>query len=469
MEVTPGTASRPVLGKASPHPLAHPPQTRQQRLRWILLFVGMGLGLKFAPLGFFLYSAATVLGVLGVSRLLLTSHTPLQITRTLPQDRLEPGSRLPVQVTLTNVSRIPIPWLYWEDTLESGLKAEGPACGFAPFSGGETRELNYQLEFPSRGLYRIGPVVLEHNDPFGLQRRFQVGADAGFVTVLPRTLSLSLVFPPANRPVHEIPRRRSLFEDPSRYAGIRDHQPQDSLRRIHWRATARTGQLQSRMYEPAVHSGLMLVLELHPHVWQESLPPVPDGMSITPTQWQATLLHERLELAITAAASLADHVLGGGQGVGLFCNGADAAERYPEDWTGLRFRPDDAAPERAGQQVVTRRRPYEVPMGKGSWQRETLRTALARVIPCDGLTLPRLLVAELPRLPRGQVLALLVPSVTPELSSALEMLARAGFDLLVIWFGRGERPPGEGRLPSRVRLHRVSNEAELLALGARAL
>ena len=71
-----------------------------------------------------------------------------------------------------------------------------------------------------------------------------------------------------------------------------------------------------------------------------------------------------LELAVTAAASIADLVLGGGQAVGLLSNGGDAAERYPADWTGGSFRRLEDALEDAGtRRRISAFRPVELAPG----------------------------------------------------------------------------------------------------------
>ena len=93
--------------------------------------------------------------------------------------------------------------------------------------------LAYRLSGKRRGLYRIGPAVVEASGPFGLVRRFLVDPDVRFLTVFPRTVALGEGWPLGHRPIHEVPRRRSLFEDPSRFLGVRPFQPGDGLRRIH--------------------------------------------------------------------------------------------------------------------------------------------------------------------------------------------------------------------------------------------
>ena len=86
---------------------------------------------------------------------------------------------------------------------------------------------------------------------------------------------------------------------------MRDYQPGDSLRRIDWKATARRGHLQSRVYEPSATLHLLVALNL-------------TTLEQTWSGYDPLLL----ELAITVAASLATQASQQGQSVGLLTNGS---------------------------------------------------------------------------------------------------------------------------------------------------
>jgi len=94
--------------------------------------------------------------------------------------------------------------------------------------------------------------------------------------------------------------RVSLQEDPTRMRGIRDYQPQDGMRRVHWKATARHRQLMVKLYEPSAVSRLVLVLVA------DSFDPIGDD---TP-----------FELAASAVASVAHYCAGHQMQFGLLSN-----------------------------------------------------------------------------------------------------------------------------------------------------
>ena len=217
----------------------------------------------------------------------------------------------------------------------------------------EDAELVYRLHSLRRGLFRVGPAVVEASGPFGLVRRFLVDRDVRFLTVLPKSVGLGGGWPLGHRPIHEVPRRRSLFEDPTRFIGTRDYRPGDPLRRVHWRATARSRTIQVKLYEPAVLEGALVAVEMD----AEAYP----GLDL-----EAEAGDPLVELTVTAAAAVVEFVLAGDQRAGLLANGSDAAERYG-NWTGGSFRRLDEALEEA---AVHRRaavfRPLEVAPAQGA-------------------------------------------------------------------------------------------------------
>ncbi|HYH12150.1 MAG TPA: DUF58 domain-containing protein, partial [Thermomicrobiales bacterium] len=119
------------------------------------------------------------------------------------------------------------------------------------FSLGFYERVDYRYTFKThrRGWYRFGPAVLTATDPFGLVRKKRRFEALGGVLTYPRVVPVSQVIVPARQPYGDFKPPQALMEDPMRIAGVRQYEPGDSPRRIHWRATARTGELQTRVSE----------------------------------------------------------------------------------------------------------------------------------------------------------------------------------------------------------------------------
>jgi len=372
----------------------------------------------------------------------------LSVQRTVEPARLTAGESSSISVVLRHAGRWPIPWLRFEDVLDEGLLADGSTAAFAPVAAGGDLRLRYELPQLPRGLHRVGPSVAEGSGPFGLLRRTRQfeGSEACFLTVEPRTVPLDSMRAAGGSPIAEV-RRRSLFEDPSRFAGVRRFRRGDGLRRVHWRATARTGELQSKAFEPAVLGGALICLELGADAWADR--PV-----------------AQRELAITAAASLAEALLAAGRRVGLLANAADAAEAFGPDFPGELLRA--ANPRRAQGAESALRRPLEVAAGKGPAQRALIAGALARAQVATGPTLAALLAAEHRRLPRGLVALVVTPRLDAPMAASLGVLRRSGFSTSALLVrGRHERVAVPNL--SGTRIHSVCDERELMTLAGGTL
>lgn len=430
---------------------------RRQALLWFLAALFLALLVSLFSAGFFLYAAVVTAAVLGLGAFLPTaSLLGLEVRRSLGAESIEIGETVESRLVLHNRKGIPAFWVFWKDEIEPGLKPEGITRGFQTLTSEETMHSSCVLHGTRRGLFRVGPAVVETSDPLGLVRRFRVDPEVRFVTVLPRTVEIGQGWPLGHRPIHEVPRRRSLMEDPARFLGVRDYRAGDSLRRIHWRATARSGRLQVKLFEPTVLEGVLLAVEMG----KAAFPLAPDETGVDPA----------VELAVTAAASLAEYVLAHGQKVGLISNGGDAADRYPSDWKGGSFRRlEDAVQETEARRRMPAYRPVKVEAGKGQWQHDRLRAALARLTLAPGLTLAELLAAEAPRLPRSLVVLVVTPDLGSRVGEALAGLRRSGFEVGVVWIQNAGVGPVATSLLQGVPVYPVMEESDLERLGVQSL
>lgn len=399
--------------------------------------------------GLFLYAVMVVVIALAASLLFASVAVgQLHVCRRVSESTVAAGQSVDVTLTIENRKPLPVPWLFCEDRVEDGLDVEGGIAALETLPGAATLTIKYAVSAARRGLYRIGPSITEASDPMGFVRRFKTDAQPEFITVTPTVRAIDGGWPLGHSAVHRTPRRRSLFEDPSRFVGIRDYQPSDSIRRIHWRATARLGSLQVKTFEPAVLQGALLLVDGAPSADEELF-----------------------ELTVTTAASIAEYVLFEGQKVGLLSNGGDAADRYPQHWRGDTFRRIEDVVDKAQQRnVMSGFSPLEVKPGKGAWHAERVRAALGRLVPAAGVTLADLLEVEMPRIPRNLVTIVITRVVDDALMLALDGLRRSGVELSVMWIRpadlAGMRLPA---LPRSVTLHAICNEDQLENLGAQAI
>jgi uncharacterized protein (DUF58 family) len=429
-------------------------------MRWFLgALVLLLLGMVF-QLGLLVYAMYVLLSVLLVSRYLAREWIDnISATRECSRLTAEIGDKVAVIVTVRNQGRLPVGWLLLEDSLPREALAQRPPririekrrSSIIQLSAGGEKTLLYQVHFQMRGYYQLGPLLLESGDLFGLHRRYRIVTEPHFVLVFPKVVPLQGYDLASRRPIGEVRMTHRLFEDPTRISGVRPYQTGDPMNRIHWRATARTGELHSKTYEPSSIAGSSLLLDFHRDHYSAHSEP------------------HRSELAVTTVASLANAVYQMGKQVGLFTNGRDAADRIRQEGWRHDFRARAAAQQIVGMRDHSDRlQPVEVETRRGAEQLMRILETLARVEFTDGLTFSQLVTETASRLPRDATVVAVLPDVPDETAIALGNLRRRGFAVtavLIMFDDEHHYPECAARLLAEgIETRRVNDEASLATL-----
>ena len=387
-------------------------------MKW---FLGVALILLVALIvqsGLLAFAMYVLLIMMVTSRLLARAWIGgLSATRKCPRLAAEIGEKVKVEVTVRNSGHLPVPWVLLEDMLPRyaiqpppRLKVVGKRIQARMLRSQAEVELTYEIRCKGRGYFQIGPLVMESGDLFGLHRRYHIGAEPEYLLVYPKVIPLLGYDIASRRPIGDIRLMHRLYEDPTRIAGVRPYEAGDPLNRVHWRATARTGVLHSKIYDPSTVAGATLVLDFHTKSYHRQGVPY------------------RSELAVTTAASLANAVYEMGQQVGLITNARDAADRIRlEGWV------HDFRTRQAARKTVTMRdksdrlQPLVVPTRRGMEQFQQIRETLARIELTDGLTSAQLLIETASRMPRDATVVALLAHVPTETALALGNLRRHGY------------------------------------------
>jgi uncharacterized protein (DUF58 family) len=321
------------------------------------------------------------------------------------------GETVDLALQVDNHKLLPLSWLRVEDTFPTDLPLEG---GEVVVSAGsnlgklstvfslkwyERLRRRYRLRCTHRGFYSFGPVTLESGDLFGLFRSQDRQDGQEWLIVYPRVVPLVELGLPAKDPFGDIRAHKRIFEDPSRTVGVREHQPEDDFRRIHWKATARHQRLQARDYEPATSVELVVFLNI----------------ATLERHWLGTI-PELLERVVSVTASIASYGVSRRWPVGVLANGA----------------------------LPRSDQPIKVLPGRSPAQLTRILEALAAVTPFATSSIEDLLTAESPRLPWGATLVVVTAVVTEELEATLLRLKEGGRRLVLVSLGL--EAPGEQRL-----------------------
>lgn len=378
-----------------------------------VLLIGLAFGASLWVL-----AAIVAAAVILINRFMANTWTQCTVASRSGGDKeLKIGDSLEIDVTLTNTSRIPVFWLLVEDlvppwaTIHSPptLDIQGDRMQVLLMWPGRSRHLRYSIQCNRRGYFQIGPTVLETGDLMGLYRRYRVGTNPQYLTVLPKTIELSDYEIGSRRPMGEIRMRDNVMEDPTRLRGIRRWQPGDPLRRVHWAATARTGILHSKVYEPTSIAGATLVLDMHTDTNPTGNEPI------------------RTDLAITAALSIASSLHDQSQPFAMVSNGRDAVDRIRTDgWVGDHRVREQAKRSATMMNENDRLRPVILDTARGTLHLQQLRTTLARLERTDGMSLAELLNEAESRISSETTLIAIFQKATPDTLSTLVGFARRG-------------------------------------------
>lgn len=222
--------------------------------------------------------------------------------------RLE--NRKPLPVALSIADEVPREWELPGETLlphagssRAVLEREVPAGAF------ETVIRNHALSCTSRGIFSFGPAAVASRDPFGLFPVSRPLAGADTLVVYPRIVPVDQASVRHLYPFGDARSPSWVFQDPVEPKTSRDYMRGDPARFLDWRATARTGQLKTRLFDATFGHRAVVCLNLN----TSSVP------------WEGTD-GEAFEALVTAAASLVWDLSGRGLPVGLCTNGVSRPE-----------------------------------------------------------------------------------------------------------------------------------------------
>lgn len=194
--------------------------------------------------------------------LVVVTRTKFRIAcaRQLSAPRVAVGGATRVDLQLRNDSRVPTTVMMLEDQVPYALGAK-PRFVIDRLEPAGTRRVNYELEPGMRGKYRIGPLALTLADPFGcVAVAHEFSSSQDLVVTPPITPLPQLRYTSARAHTGEY-NARVLSAVGEVDIGTREYRHGDDLRKIHWRSTARTGELMVRQEQAGRTSRACLLLD----------------------------------------------------------------------------------------------------------------------------------------------------------------------------------------------------------------
>lgn len=352
-------------------------------------------------------------------------------SRKLSETRAFLGETVALTLEVRNRKFLPLTWLRVTDLFPATLPLDESGTGVDSRPAASLVQINpstnlgeltsfwsasvfsrttraYTIRCTKRGYHAFGPATLRTGDPFGFFDRSAVLPGVQRLIVYPRLYPAETLGLPAKNPFGDRLAATPLVSDPLRNAGIRPWQPQDPLKRVHWKATARHRELLSRLYEPSQEIQILIFL----------------NVATMERHWLGHL-PELMERAVSVAGSLAAVCAEERLPVGLIANGV-----LPNSDQPLRL-----LPGRSPEQIVR------------------ILELLAAVTPFASDPIERLLMQESPRLPWGATLLVVSALTHNGLLAAINDLARAG--RRVALFSLASQPPSAGALVPGVAVYHL--------------
>ncbi|MGH2542233.1 MAG: DUF58 domain-containing protein, partial [Ardenticatenaceae bacterium] len=347
-----------------------------------------------------LFMAALLVTIIPVARFWnRTALTGLVYRRAFDETRVFAGETVGLTLELTNQKLLPLLWVRVDDRfpktmqpeerelLASGIPEMGLLSHVASLLWYEKVRWRCHIPCHQRGFYFFGPVELRSGDIFGILDSEAILDNTTRLIVYPKIQPLERLGLPAKDPFGGKRVNLPVFEDPIRVVGARDYHPDDPMRRIHWKASARAQSLQVRVWEPAQEPQWMVFL----------------NVATFEKHWQG-IIRDLHEWAISVAASICQHAFNDRYAVGLVAN---------------------ASVPHSDQAV-------KVAPGRSPHQMRYILEALAAITSFATTSIDRLLGTESPRVGWGATLVVVTAVVTEDLQEQMVRLRRAGRQLALV-------------------------------------
>ncbi len=224
------------------------------------------------------------------------------------------GEEVVLEIEIANRKILPLTWLKIEDEVpEEFILHKGKAAYFREdrltmtnvFPIGMYSKLKRRFPFKCshRGAFLFGPAHIQSGDLFGFFKSHKQIRKQDYLLVYPRLVPLEKLGIQSQQLFGDIRLKHHLFQDPVLTAGVREYQYGDSLKRLHWKSSARLARLQTKVYEPTTTIDISIFLDVR---------------TVKPPSWGS--IYQLRELGIITAASVSQSSLDAGFGIGVYVN-----------------------------------------------------------------------------------------------------------------------------------------------------
>lgn len=329
----------------------------------------------------------------------------VKVTRQVRTNHVQVGGFIEERLMLRNTGPLPKLWVEIKD--HSNLPLHSAGRVISNLKGKNQQSWPVRTPCYRRGRFMLGPITLLSSDPFGLfpLKKDLPGNFSSHVVVYPMAVDLPSFQPPVGELIGGESLRRRTHYVTTNVSGVRDYAFGDSLNRIHWPSTARTGRMMVKEFELDPIADVWVFLDMErrvqagPRFNELPLPKLPE------VHWEKLpefeLPPSTEEYGVAVAASLTKHFIRQNRNVGLITY-ADAQHR------------DIAQSDRGGRQLT---RIYEM---------------LAVTQANGSIPLADVLAAETMRLNRNTTVLIVTPATDLDWVLAARNLSQRGVKVTAV-------------------------------------
>ncbi|MBI4201054.1 MAG: DUF58 domain-containing protein [Chloroflexi bacterium] len=223
--------------------------------------------------------------------------------------RVHVGQRLDERITVRNKGWLAKSWL---EVVELSDLQEYPPGKTISLASNAFRSWRTNTPAKRRGAYQLGPLRIATGDPLGLFHIERYYAGTQQIFVLPAVVPLQRFFVPSADLLGEDLMRQRSYQVTPHAATVRDYLPGDGVGRVHWPSSARLGKLMVKEFDAGLTSEVWILVDMEAAV---QIPHEDDATD---------------ELAVTAASSIARHLLKARQPVGVALSGKELLLLHPD-------------------------------------------------------------------------------------------------------------------------------------------
>ena len=333
----------------------------------------------------------------------------VECMRLLSETRAFPGETINLRLQVANRKLLPLPWIQIDDEIPLNMAGNLPLLPGSRDGFGLLRcstallwyskaSWNCGLNCRQRGYFPLGPIMATSGDIFGFYMRSAVTLQQDTIIVYPKIYPIDRFYIPSQHPLGDTKAEQQIFQDPTRIIGLRDYTSHDSLRHVHWKASARRQELQVKVFESTTTLKASLFLSAGGFQNEKDGP-------------------DRFEFAVSTVASIAANLIEQKSMVGLHVN----------------------SPQVDSGQLIS-----ILPGGSHARLMEILE-ALAKIGPDEEESFEAFLIKEQRKLPWGTTLIIVLAEPLNTLPELLVSLKEAGNKLIVLLmdYKQKSKPAGD--------------------------